>query len=215
MYIIAIDGPAASGKSSVAKIIASRLGFSYLDTGAMYRAYTLYCLENKIDVNDKDEVEKYVNNIMISFHKTKIYMNSKDVTLEIRSNEVTSNVSVVCAYPKVREYMVNEQRRIAKEDKNGVVLDGRDIGTVVFPNANLKIFLEADYTTRALRRMEDNKKLNIQKSLEETIEDLKIRDKKDSTREHSPLCKASDAITIDNSSMTLEETADKIIGLIR
>jgi len=213
--LIALDGPAGSGKSSISKAVAERLNYNYLDTGAMYRACTLYVLENNIDPKNENDVSKIISDIRIDLENGKVFLNRRDVTKEIRSKEVTQNVSYVCAYKAIREEMVSQQRWLAKHSNTGIILDGRDIGTVVFPNADLKIYLTASYEKRAERRMLDNKKIGIIMSKEETLEDLKRRDFLDSTRENSPLRKADDAIEIDNSNITLEETISLIIKLIK
>lgn len=211
-YIIAIDGPAASGKSTVAKIIAKRLNFNYLDTGAMYRALTLFVLENNIDPNDEKTIDNIVENVKVDINGSTTLLNGKNVSNEIRSNPVTAHVSKVCAYASVRSHMVDEQRRIANSSDTGVILDGRDIGTNVFPNATLKIFLTASYDVRANRRYLDNKERNIESNLEELKADLIRRDKADSSRPIAPLKQAEDAFLLDNSNMSIDETADFIIN---
>lgn len=210
--IIAIDGPAASGKSTVAKMVAKKLNYRYLDTGAMYRCYTLFVLNNNIDPNDEEEVSKHVKEASIEVGNGKAFLNNVEVTNEIRNQEVTGAVSKVCSYAAVRSHMVDEQRRLANDGTSGVVLDGRDIGTFVFPNADLKIFLTASYEVRALRRYHEFASKNIKTTLEQIKEDLYQRDKADSTRAISPLSIAYDAIYLDNSVMNAEETADYILA---
>lgn len=209
--IIAIDGPAASGKSTVAKTVAKALGYRYLDTGAMYRCYTLFVINRNIDSYNEEEVGRHVHEARIEVNGSQAFLNGKEVTKDIRSTQVTSLVSKVCSYAAVRAYMVEEQRRLANDGKSGVVLDGRDIGTYVFPNADLKIFLTASYEVRANRRYLENIERGINTSLEEIKTDLLRRDKEDSTREISPLSIAYDAIYLDNSAMNTDETAQFVL----
>jgi len=211
--IIAIDGPAAAGKSSVAKLLAERLNYLYIDTGAMYRCITLLVLKNKVDVENEDEIAKLLKDCNLSVSKSFFILNGEDVTHEIRSKKVSDNVSVVCAHPKVRMEMVNKQRELAKD--GGVVLDGRDIGTFVFPNADVKIYQTANTETRSLRRYQENRAKGIDTSLEEVMQDIIKRDKMDSTRLLAPLMKAEDAVLIDTSSMNTEQTVNKIIDIIK
>ncbi|NLP01390.1 MAG: (d)CMP kinase [Fibrobacter sp.] len=211
--IIAIDGPAGSGKSTTAKIVASRLGITYLDTGAMYRVITLKALRAGIPATDEPALARLTADTVISFSgklpDTRVFMDGEDVTDAIRGSDVTSNVSDYCAPKVVREALVEQQRRIA--EGNSVVCEGRDIGTVVFPNADLKFFMTASVVERAKRRQKDFEKLGISKSVDELVEEITLRDKKDSTRANSPLCKADDALEIDTTSMSLEEQAELII----
>jgi len=212
--IIAIDGPAASGKSSAAKVLAKRLGYRYLDTGAMYRALTLYVLNNHIDPNDEPMVIEALKNCKIDVSDNYFFVNDEDVTKDIRSKEVTLHVSKVCSYKGVRDYMVAQQRELAKA--GGVVLDGRDIGTVVFPHADLKFYQTASVEARALRRYQENQAKGINMSLDEVKEDIIRRDYIDSTREHSPLRKADDAILIDSSSsMNPENNVEVMLNYVR
>lgn len=211
-YIIAVDGPAGSGKSTISKIVASRLNFTYLDTGAMYRMITYYVIKNKIDIENKKSVENMLENIKLDIVKDNFFVNEKDVSKEIRGVEVTQMVSQVASIKEVRTKLVDLQREISKGKK--VVLDGRDIGTVVFPNANLKIFLNASSDERANRRLKEFLEKGIEQSYEEVLEDIIKRDKMDSEREESPLKKAEDAVEIDTSSLSKEEVSEKIIDLI-
>ncbi len=211
--IIAIDGPAGSGKSSTAKAVAARLGIVYLDTGAMYRAITLKGLRKGIPFSDDAALEKIMQETRITFEgtppDTKIFMDGEDVSQIIRGDEVTKNVSDYCARGVVRKSLVDQQRLIASG--RSVVADGRDIGTVVFPKADLKIFMVASVEERARRRQKDFASMGVQKSLEELAEDIKIRDHKDSTRANSPLLKAQDALEMDTTGMTLEEQINFIV----
>lgn len=212
-YIVAIDGPAGSGKSTISKIIAKKLGFTYLDTGAMYRMITFYALDNNVNLDNVKDVEKMLLNAKLDINGEKFYLNSNDVSKEIRGVEVTKNVSKVAAIKIVREKLVDLQREISKGKK--VILDGRDIGTVVFPNANLKIFLNASAEERAKRRLKDFAEKGIEQNYEEVLEDIIKRDKMDSEREESPLKKANDAVEIDTSNMEIEGVCERIIGLIQ
>lgn len=210
-FVIAIDGPSASGKSTVAKEIAKILDINYLDTGAMYRAFTYYLLKENIDFNE-EEIKKIIENINIDIDKDSVILNGEDITKEIRGDEVTKNVSKVSAIPIVREVLVDLQRNISKG--KSIVLDGRDIGTVVFPDAKYKFFITATAEERALRRFKDEKS-SITKSYEEILEDLKARDVLDSNRKISPLKQAEDAYLIDSTEMTLREVVEKIINIVR
>ena len=211
--IIAIDGPAASGKSSVAKLLARRLNYLYIDTGAMYRAITLIALRSHVDLNDQQAITKLLLDCDIQVGKEFIYLNGEDVTSAIRSNPVTENVSLISSYPKVREAMMIKQREIGKD--GGVVMDGRDIGTYVFPSADIKIYQTADAQTRALRRYQENKIHGRDMTLEAVLEDIIRRDKYDSTREYAPLKKANDATLIDTTSLSAEDVVAKILDLVR
>ena len=210
---IAIDGPAGAGKSTIAKILAKELNFEYLDTGAMYRAATVKALRLGIDLNDESKYD-FILDTTIDFRNGEIYLDDENVNEEIRSLEVTNNVSVVCKYKIVRDKMVDLQKQIASS-KN-IIMDGRDIGTVVLPNANLKIFLIAAAEVRAKRRMlEREAKGQNTQTLEETVQEINERDRKDSTREISPLRKADDAVELDSSHLSIEEVVEKITQLVR
>ncbi len=206
--IIAIDGPAGSGKSTVAKEVAQALNLMYLDTGAMYRAITFFCLDNNIDVNDEVAVNNSLKDINMELIEGNFVLNNNVLGSNIRTKIVTSNVSVIASYKNVREKLVELQRELST--KSDSILDGRDIGTVVFPNADFKFYLEADSMVRAMRRFEEVKCVQTI-TLEELHKDIVKRDTLDSTREISPLSKASDAITIDTSYMNIEEVVQKII----
>ncbi len=215
--IIAIDGPAASGKSTTAKLVAKKLKLTYLDTGAMYRAVTLQLLRSKIDFVDIDKVSAILDDLIIDMFDHKgvniVKINDEDVTGEIRSSNVTKYVSEVSALLSVRESMVVMQREIAH--KTDCVIEGRDIGTIVFPNADYKFFMVADIKMRAKRRLKEMKQLGIVKSVKEVISELESRDQKDSSRDNSPLRKAKDAIEIDTSNLSIDEQVDKIIDHIK
>ena len=215
---IAIDGPSGAGKSTVAKIIATKLDFKYIDTGAMYRAVTFLALERDISMEDDDSIIKIAKNISIDFStpdndgKVLVFVNSRDLTEEIRSVEVDNNVSRIASIPEVREIMLHKQRQLA--GNNNVVMDGRDIGTRVLPDADLKIFLTATLEERAKRRYYDLVEKEIDIDIAEVEEKIRIRDEKDSNREHSPLREAEDSYKIISDDLSPEEVADKIISLL-
>ena len=208
--IIALDGPAGAGKSSVSKMVAKRLNCTYLDTGAMYRAITYEAL--KRNISEEKGIVQMVENLNMDICAKEdtmhVFIDGEDITQYLRTSEVSSNVSRISAFQGVRNAMVKLQRKVA--EKGNVVLDGRDIGTVVLPDADLKIFLTASVHTRALRRYKELKDTDT--TLERIEEEIKRRDNLDMTRKISPLRKADDAILLDNSDLTLEETADKIIS---
>lgn len=202
---IAIDGPASSGKSTVAKIIARNLDLIYLDTGAMYRVATFVALQKKTD--DAKEIIEFIEKNPISFMNgqkgQEVLMGSENVTEVIRTNEVTNTVSKISAMTEIREFMVAEQQRIAKN--GGIIMDGRDIGTVVLPKADLKIFLVASVDERAERRYKENLSKGIPTNLERLKIEISERDRKDSTRAISPLKQAEDAILLDSTGKTINE----------
>ena len=214
--IIAIDGPAASGKSTTAIGVAKCLGITYLDTGAMYRAVTFGLIENDIKFEDSSELDNYLKQIKLKLSETKtgviLNLDGRNISKEIRSSKVTENVSEVSALKYVRDSMVLIQRKMAK--KNDCILEGRDIGTVVFPNADFKYFLIADEKVRAKRRQNDLKKMGEQKSIDNVTRDIIKRDYKDSTRKHSPLIKSENAIIIDTSNLDINKVIDKIVNIV-
>lgn len=209
-FIIAIDGFSSCGKSTVAKAIAKRLNFVFVDSGAMYRAVTLYFLRNGIDFNDTEAINKALENIHIDFipntDKTQIILNGEDISDEIRQMEVSEKVSEVSAIKEVRHAMVAQQQQLGA--RRDIVMDGRDIGTTVFPDADLKIFMTADPLVRANRRFAELTAKGETVTLEEIVENLAHRDHIDSTREESPLRQAEDAIILDNSHLTEEQQLD-------
>ena len=212
--IIAIDGPSASGKSTTAKAVSKRLGFIHLDTGAMYRAVTLGISESEIELNNHNEVKLYLKSLKIEFDQNdQIILNGKNVTDSIRTVKISSSVSKVSAILEVREKMVQVQRNIAGD--NNCVLEGRDIGTVVFPNADFKFFLIADITIRAKRRFSDLQESNELLTLNELIESIRKRDELDSKRNLSPLRQAKDAIVIDTSFLTIEQQVNRIVEIVK
>lgn len=210
---IAIDGPASSGKSTVAKIIARNLGYTYLDTGAMYRSATYLALKNGLNNQNIDKLLLLLSQNPISFKKSKdgdqlIMVGHYDVTKAIRQPDVTNNVSWVAAIPEIRSELVAQQQQIAS--KGAIVMDGRDIGTVVLPNAELKLFLNASVEERARRRFEENQARGIDTDYEVLKKEIRERDYKDSHRKTSPLTVAKDAIMIDTTHMTIEEVVNLI-----
>ena len=216
--IIAIDGPAGSGKSTTAKKIAAQLNLMHLDTGAMYRAVALYILNQNMansHIHDHDFLTQTLDKIEIEFSNetNKIILNGKDVSVEIRENRVSEFVSEVSAISLVRERMVLLQREIAAG--SNVVLEGRDIGTRVFPNADLKVYLNADVNERGQRRFKELVKRGEEITLSEVIQDIELRDLKDSSREHSPLEKAKDAIEIDTTKLSIDAQVNEIVSLIQ
>ena len=210
--IIAIDGPAGSGKSTIAKLIAEDLGLVYLDTGAMYRLVTLKALNEGI-LGDFEKIKKMLNNLNIDIKENGFYLDNVDVSDEIRKPIVSENVSDIAAIREVREKMVDLQRKFS-ESKN-VILDGRDIGTVVFPNADVKIFLVADAKERANRRYKELVEKGENVEIEEIYENILKRDEIDSTRKESPLKKAEDAIEVDTTSKNIEEVKNEILKIIK
>lgn len=211
--VIAIDGPAASGKSTTARLVAERLGYLHIDTGAMYRAITWKVLEEKIPLDAVDSIQMLAEKTHLRLERSsrgnKVYLDDQDVSDVIRLQKVTKNVSHISSYQVVRDVMVREQRRIAKV--GGVVLEGRDIGTVVLPDADLKIFMIADVAERARRRKKELEHSGVGVDENALIEEIQERDRKDSTREVSPLKKAHDAIVLDTSKLTVEEQVEFIV----
>lgn len=216
---IAIDGHAACGKSTLAKQLAEKLGYIYVDSGAMYRAITLFFLEQKVDFSDFEAVKKALSNIKIEFRKadknTKAltYLNGENVEKEIRSRPVSQAVSEVSAIKAVRLFLKKQQQDMGKN--KGIVMDGRDIGTVIFPNAELKLFVTASVDVRSQRRYAELQEKSIEMSLVEIQANLKARDLLDSTRAESPLRKAADAIILDNSNLTRKEQLDQVLGMAK
>ncbi|WP_375200304.1 (d)CMP kinase [Bacillus sp. RS11] len=212
---IAIDGPAGAGKSTIAKIVAEALGFTYIDTGAMYRAVTYKALQQDIYLDDEEKLAEMLASSTIELKPSPqgqlVFLDEKNVSAEIRSNEVTSSVSQVSAHAKVRELLVAQQQKLAA---NGcVVMDGRDIATHVLKNAELKIFMSATVEERARRRFIDNQKRGIESSIEKLQEDIALRDKMDSEREASPLIQAADAIFLDTTALSIDDAAQAILKL--
>ena len=211
MYSVAIDGPAGSGKSTIAKLLAKELNITYVDTGAMYRAIALKSKLENLDSEEK--LKKALENIKIDFKDSKIYLDNKDVSDQIRTEEISILSSKISKLPFVREILVSIQQEIAK--KQPVVMEGRDIGTVVLKDADYKFYLTASIESRALRRYNQNLENGIKSNLEEIKKDIVLRDENDKNREHSPLKKADDAILLDNSNLTLEDNIKEMLSVIR
>ena len=210
---IAIDGPAAAGKSTIAKMIARNLNYTYIDTGAMYRCVAYYALKHSIPFEDEGKITEALDDIdILMLPDGTIQVNKEDVTSLIRENEVSMGASVVSRYPSVREFLVKKQRKMA--EGGGVILDGRDIGTVVLKDAELKIYQVASIDCRAERRYKENLERGIDSDLETIKKEIALRDEQDMTRKVSPLKKADDAIEIDTSDMSLEEVVAKIMDLV-
>lgn len=215
-YQIALDGPAGSGKSTIAKLLAKKLGFTYVDSGAMYRATTLYLIENNLLDKSNKTISSHLKRIKIGFKESKhgqiVVLNNKDVSRKIRTSLINKNVSNVSSIKAIRQEMVKRQKEIGKS--GSIVMDGRDIGTTVFPHANLKIYLTASVYIRAIRRKKDLKDLSEKISVKELIKQIQRRDDIDSSREISPLSKSQDSIVIDSSNLTIKEVLEEIVSFM-
>ncbi len=210
---VAIDGPAAAGKSTVAKEVAKRLGYTYIDTGAMYRAFTWYCMEKGVDCQNEAACCALIPEVTIKLRPNgQVLCNEFDVTKEIREPRVSGNVSYIASYKDIRLFLVDQQRAMAA--KHSVIMDGRDIGTYVLPDADVKIFQIASVETRAVRRYDENIAKGISCTLEEIENDVRKRDYIDSHRDFAPLKCAPDALTLDTSFMSVEEVVTKVIEII-
>lgn len=214
---IAIDGPASSGKSTVAKLLAEDFNLVYVDTGAMYRSLTYAAIHTETPIDDEEKLMQLLNQTEITFERVAegqlVYVNNQEVTDKIRGNDVTNNVSVVSSFEKIREELVNQQREIAKD--SGVVMDGRDIGTVVLPEADVKIFLVASVNERAQRRHLENIEKGFDSNLEKIKEEIQARDEFDSNREISPLKQAKDAILLDTTSLSIAEVVKECKKIVK
>lgn len=215
-YVVAVDGASGTGKGTVTRIVAEKLGLVTIDTGALYRCVTLEVLDNNISFDDVEKIRNLTKNLKVDLKvendKQLVFLNGKDVSVEIRTPRVTSNVSTVAAIKEVREEMTHIQRRLA-EGKN-VIMEGRDIGTTIFPNADVKIFLECSAEERAKRRVKQNAENGINTSYEEVLQSIKNRDKIDSTREVSPLRKAEDAIVVTTDGCKENEGGEKVYQVV-
>ncbi len=215
--VIAIDGPAGSGKSTTARIVAARLGYIYLDTGAMYRALTYFASTQGVEPSDGARLTALASGLSIEFEThediNRVSINGQDVTNEIRSPEVTQQVSEVSAHKDVRKAMVAKQREIGRN--GSIVAEGRDTTTVVFPDAHVKVYLEASVRARAQRRLIDLARMGVATSVEEQIAELQRRDAMDSGRKHSPLTKAKDAYVVDTTNCTIEEQVERVLSLLK
>jgi len=215
--IIAIDGPAATGKSTSAKLLSKKLGFTYLDTGAMYRCVTLLILKNNVEIKNHNHLDSLLMQFQLDIKKNKkdylFFLDGEDVSTDIRSTEVTNNVSAVSALPVVRKKLVSIQRKIAENQDS--VVEGRDIGTVVFPNADIKFFIVADTIVRAKRRQLDLKKIGEEKTIDSLVKEISDRDNYDSRRKISPLFKAIDAIEVNTTNTTIDEQVDFMVNKVK
>ena len=214
---IAIDGPAGAGKSSISKVVANKLGYLYIDTGAMYRGVTWAVLDSHVDVNNQKEVEALLPSLDLTLEPTasacKVYVKGQDVTDLIRQQQINENVSTIASYKGVREYLVERQQAMAAV--GGVILDGRDIGSVVLPNAELKIYLTASVDARAKRRWLEVQGTSNEQPLEDIKKNVESRDEMDKNRDESPLVCVEDAIVVDSSNMTFDETVKYILHLVQ
>ena len=214
---VAVDGPAGAGKSSISKIVAKKLGYLYIDTGAMYRSVTWAVLHNHIDVNNQKAVEALLPELDLTMEASddscKVFIAGQDVTDFIRTPQVNNAVSIVASYKGVRQYLVERQRLMA--EAGGVILDGRDIGSVVLPNAELKIYLTASVEARAMRRYLEVKGTVNEQTLEDIKDSVMQRDNMDKNRKESPLIQVEDAVLVDSSEMTFDETVEHILHLVQ
>ena len=214
---IAIDGPAGAGKSSISKVVANKLGYLYIDTGAMYRGVTWAVLDSHVDVNNQKEVEALLPSLDLTLEPTasacKVYVKGQDVTDLIRQQQINENVSTIASYKGVREYLVERQQAMAAV--GGVILDGRDIGSVVLPNAELKIYLTASVDARAKRRWLEVQGTSNEQPLEDIKKNVESRDEMDKKRDESPLVCVEDAIIVDSSNMTFDEAVKHILHLVQ
>ena len=215
--IIAIDGPAATGKSTSAKLLSKKLGFTYLDTGAMYRCVTLLILKNNVEIKNHSHLDSLLMQFQLDIKKNEkdylFFLDGEDVTADIRSTDVTNNVSAVSALPIVRKKLVSIQREIAENQDS--VVEGRDIGTVVFPNADIKFFIVADTKVRAKRRQLDLKKIGEEKTIDSLVKEISDRDNYDSRRKISPLYKAIDAIEVNTTNTTINEQVNFMVNKVK
>ena len=216
-FAIAIDGPAGAGKSSISKVVANELGYLYIDTGAMYRGVTWAVLDSNVDVNNQKDVEALLPSLDLTLEPTasacKVFVKGQDVTNLIRQQQINENVSTIASYKGVREYLVERQQAMAAI--GGVILDGRDIGSVVLPNAELKIYLTASVDARAKRRWLEVQGTSNEQPLEDIKKNVESRDEMDKNRDESPLVCVEDAIVVDSSNMTFDETVEHILHLVQ
>ena len=214
---IAIDGPPGAGKSSISKVVANELGYLYIDTGAMYRGVTWAVLDSNVDVNNQKDVEALLPSLDLTLEPTasacKVFVKGQDVTNLIRQQQINENVSTIASYKGVREYLVERQQAMAAV--GGVILDGRDIGSVVLPNAELKIYLTASVDARAKRRWLEVQGTSNEQPLEDIKKNVESRDEMDKNRDESPLVCVEDAIIVDSSNMTFDETVEHILHLVQ
>lgn len=216
-FVVAVDGPAGSGKGTITKIVADKMNLVSIDTGAMYRCVALEMINRNVTMEELDKIKVILDEIAIELKREnnmpKVYLNGKDVTNKIRTKEVNELVSPVSHIPVVRQAMVEKQREMG--NNQNVIMEGRDIGTNVFPNADVKIYLDASAEERAKRRLAQNKELGIDIPYEEILENIKFRDHNDKTSDVAPLKQADDAILVDSTYMTIEEVAQRIMNIIK
>ncbi len=213
-FIVAIDGPAGSGKGTITKQVGERLGLINIDTGAMFRCVTLNMLEKGIQVEEENKIKEMLAQIEMDLKENgEIFLNGKDVTKRIRENDINHFISPISMIPMVRQKLLDLQRKMA-EGRN-VIMEGRDIGTVVFPNADVKIYLDASPEERARRRVQQNQEKGMLTSYEDVLKSIKNRDEKDKTREIAPLRQAEDAIYMDSTNMTVEEVTNEIVKIVK
>lgn len=216
-FVVAIDGPAGTGKGTITKIIAEKMNLINIDTGAMYRCVALECIEKNISSNEEQKINEILENIDIQLKNIngvqRVFLNGKDVSEKIRTPEVDSKVAIFAALKIVRDKMTPIQRKMG--ENNDIIMEGRDIGTVVFPNADVKIFLDCSLEERARRRYKQNLEKGINESYEEVLEAIKQRHKLETEREVAPFVKAKDAITVDSTSMTIDEVVETIEDMVR
>lgn len=215
-FVVAVDGPAGSGKGTITKLVGEKKKLVYIDTGAMYRCVALDCLNNNVNYTDIEGIKRILENISIELKiengVQKVYLNGKDVSSEIRENRVNNVVSEYSAIKEIRDKITPMQQKMG--DTQDIIMEGRDIGTVVFPNADVKIFLDCDVKERARRRYIQNQQKGIESSYEDILENIIKREKINSTREVAPFVKADDAILIDSTNMTIEEVVNRVIEII-
>ena len=213
-FIVAMDGPAGAGKGTITKLVGEKLGLINIDTGAMFRCVTLNMLQEGIEIEQENKIERLLDEIDIDMKESgEVFLNGEEVSQKIREDEVNKLVSPVSIVPIVRKKLIDLQRKMAK-GKN-IIMEGRDIGTVVFPNANVKIYLDASPEERAKRRVKQNQEKGMISSYEEVLKNIMDRDERDSNREVAPLKQAEDAIYIDSTNLTIEEVVEKIVELIK
>lgn len=215
-FVVAIDGPAGSGKGTITKLVGKKMNLVNIDTGAMYRCVTLECINNNVKEDQLDKIEKLLENINIEFKKDNdrelVFLNGKDVTEEIRTTKVNSNVAKFAAIKIIRDKMTPMQRDMGKVQD--IIMEGRDIGTVVFPNADVKIFLDCSVEERAKRRYLQNQEKGIECTYDEILKSIKERHKLETERDIAPLIKANDAVYVDTTTLTIEEVVNKILDII-
>jgi cytidylate kinase len=215
-FVVAIDGPAGSGKGTIAKLIGKKLNLTYIDTGAMFRCIALQMKRNNITIDEENRIQNILDNSKIELKtendEVKVYLNGEDVSEKIRTEEISNFVSPISTVQIIRDKLLEMQRKMA--ESSNIIMEGRDIGTVVFPNADVKIFLSATAEERARRRVKQYLDKGIKAEYETVLEDIKIRDQRDSTRAVAPLKKAEDAILVDSTNMTISEVVDSIVNII-